>query len=78
MNELINWVYVNLAFHRYLDMLHKQKKKEMHLRMYNSGSDILLKSAHYSTKLQIAKINKNVKINKALSVQGELGVRFVI
>ena len=34
----------------------------MHIRMRNNDFDILLRSIHYSAKLQIAKIHKNVKM----------------
>ena len=54
-----------ICFHtnkkQYLDILHKQKNKEMHLQMHNNDSDILLRSIHYSAKLQNAKKYKNVK-----------------
>ena len=70
------------AFHtnkeQYLDTLHKQKKKEMHIRMHNNDFDVHLRSVHYSTKLQNTKIHKNIKKNKVLSVQGKLGFRILI
>ena len=47
------------AFHtnrkQYLDTLHKQKKKEMHIRMHNNDFDILIRSDHCSAKLQMYK-----------------------
>ena len=43
----------------YLDTLHKQKKKGMHLGMHNNDFDILLRSDHYLAKLQITKIHYN-------------------
>ena len=46
--------------------------------MHDNDFDILLRSVHYSTKLQIAKIHKNAPQNKVLSVQDELGVRILI
>ena len=48
---------------QYLDTLHKQRKN-MHIRMhYNDYNDfdVLLRSVHYSAKLQIAKIHKMSK-----------------
>ena len=58
----------SFAFHtnekQHLDTLHKQKKKEMHLRMHNNDFDMLLRSVNYSAKLQIEKIHKNIQIIK--------------
>ena len=48
----------------------KQKKKnqktkqEMYFRVHNNDLYILLRSVHYSAKLQIAKIQKNVQNQK--------------
>ena len=36
-----------------------KRKKQMHRRMHNNDFDILLRSVHYSAKLQIPKIHKN-------------------
>ena len=51
------------AFHinkkHYLDTFHKQNKTVMHIRMHNYDFDILLRSVHFSAKLQIANIHKN-------------------
>ena len=54
------------------------KKKEMHPRMHNNDFDIVLRSVHYSPRLQISKTYKNIQKSKVLSVQPELGVRFFI
>ena len=41
--------------------MHYTQKKKMHLLMHNNDFDILLRSVHYSAKLQIAKIHKKVQ-----------------
>ena len=48
-------------------------KKEMHRRMHNNDFDIVLRSVHYSAKLQIA---KSIKTPKSVTnyLQGELGL----
>ena len=58
----------------YLDTLHKQMKKEMHLLMHNYDFDMLCRTVHYSAKLQITKSLKMLKKIKCSSVQHELGV----
>ena len=64
-NTTFSPTFTLFAFHtnkkQYLDTLHKEKKKEMHIRMRNNDFDILLRSGYYLAKLQIAKIHKNVQ-----------------
>ena len=50
----------------------------MYIRMHNNDFDLLLRSVHYSAKLQIAKIHTKMPKNNVLSVQGKLGVRIFI
>ena len=50
----------------------------MHLQMHNNDFDILLRSVHYSSKLQNAKIYKNIQNNKVFTVKGKLGFRIFI
>ena len=63
--DFICFPYYDKNQKQYLEILNKQKEKEMHLRMPIYDFDILLRSVQFSVKLQIAKIDKVPK-NKAL------------
>ena len=64
-NTFCSKTLISFAFYinkkQYQNTFHKQKKSEMHLWMHNNDFDRLLRSDHYSAKLQIAKIHKNAQ-----------------